>query len=228
MTSSSIARRFCDSDREASPISPPKYRLPISVIGRLQLEKEIGGSGSCSSSADSTPQKRPGLPPKPHLTLQTGFPAKPDFKLHIPTPATINNNPDQNPNSNQCRFSEVPPQANRPSRLTQQHPAMKKPISSRFFGFESESCSSAVSSLDSVCSGSSDGLVNSSRSNSDLSSANSSIPSRSQLPPKMLNAKFQVFVKSFLFKQSSKVYFSFYWCIIFNCSSKKWCVFHKI
>ena len=164
----------------------------------LQLEKETGGSGSCSSSADSTPQKRPSLPPKPTLAMpSTSFQQKSfDLKLRnipAPTTPTCSSSHNNNNSPDPCRFSELPPQPKRPSRLCSQ-PAPKKPISSRFFGFESESCSSAVSSLDSVCSGSSDGIPNSSRSNSDLSSMNSSslVPGRTQIPPKTLMAKFQV------------------------------------
>ena len=198
VTSSSLPRRFNDSDHEASPISPPKYRLPMSVIGRLQLEKEAGGSGSCSSSADSTPKKRPGLPPKPHLPIPASFPPKAaEQKSQNLQTLPLNSNLDRNPGL----FTQVPPAAKpAPSRLAQQ--LTKKPslgVSSRFFGFESESCSSAVSSLDSVCSGSSDGLGNS-LSNSDLGSVSSAlvIPGRTQLPPKTLMSKFQVNVfKSF-------------------------------
>ena len=200
VTTSSLARRFNDSDHESSPISPPSYRLPMSVIGRLQLEKEAGGSGSCSSSADSTPKKRPGLPPKPILPIPASFPPKAaeQQKPQILQTLPLNGG---NVDRNAALFAQVPPSAKPPppSRLAQQ--LTKKPSlglsnprpNSRFFGFESESCSSAVSSLDSVCSGSSDGLGNS-RSNSDLGSITSAlvIPGRTQLPPKTLMAKFQV------------------------------------
>ena len=113
-----------DESKKFSTISPPppKFSLQLSLVQRL---KGVVRGGSNSSSADSTPQKRPVRklyhpPPSRQLIQQTKVRLQQSLR----------------PSSPSCRTSPTPPPVPRPKRIS--------------MAVKSYSCSSAMSSLESV------------------------------------------------------------------------------
>ena len=138
---------------------PPKFRLPLSLVQRLKSEKKPQSSNS--SSAESTPQKRHYLPPSRMLIHQT--------KLRLQQAAAAAAGRSQSPIKHSDPTEDVkPPAAPKPRRAISKKMALRikssaknKEKETKFFNFsgeESESCSSNMSSLESVRSSTSDGV----------------------------------------------------------------------